>query len=482
MKKYLILLLGVICFNITIADYVEDYGPAYYWAYHNWIVTEQTYGAAHLDSAISRVEYASMLMSFARNVLKMKDPETSACSFLDIDSLNVTYRNAAIWVCEKWVMWLWNTNFQPNNGLTLAEFGTSLSRLFWWEKFSDWNPYYLNHVGALKSIWAIGDISEPFRVLLRGDVLVMLMNSVKSTVGTANVPYTDYTHGSAGYDPYYYYPTYWNNQYSINTKPYNPPQYSNQVTHNAAGDASVADENRVAKCYRLVDNCRYSTMNSDIACEFVCCDENWFWVVAWSTGSCAPRPVAKPVVTLRKSYVPRTGANAWTKATTWENTILTNPLLNGSWDDTHAAAWDIDDTWVKTNCWLQSSDSEDVSECSKCLWLKNYSEESFQFWAEKNDPSLLDCPEDLEGSEGQEDCKFKIFTFTFPWSISTNTFKSLILDLNGVDVNKSADKWLAETFQEDDVKFLKKCEQQRYYVFDRNKKQEKSWWTTWNAK
>ena len=468
MKKYLMLLLWVLCFSITSADYIEDYGPAYYWAYHNWIVTEQTFGAANLYSAISRAEYASMLMSFARNVLKMKDPETSVCQFLDIDSLNVTYRNAAIWVCEKWVMGLWNTNFKPNERLTLAEFGTSLSRLFWWEKFSNGNPYYVNHVGALKSIWAIGDISEPFRVLLRWDVLVMLMNSVKSTVGSANVPYTDYTHGSAGYDPYYYYPTYSNPQYNINTKPYNPPQYSYENTHNAAGSQTESDESRVARCYRLVDNCRYSSMNSDIACEFVCCDKNGFWVVAWSTWSCAPRPVAKPVVRLRGTYTPK--QNTTTKTTTWAVNTWTVASTTGTVEEVaHNAALEFDDSNVKTNCWLQSTDPLDVEECGKCLWLKNYTEESLLFWAEKNDPDLVTCPDNFEG------CTLNKFRFEMVWEDTVYKFHSLTLDLNNVDRNKSAQKWMEETFSKDDIQFIKKCEHQRYYVFEWNMKSDRDW-------
>jgi hypothetical protein len=35
-------------------------------------------------------------------------------------------------------MWKWVTIFDWNATLTLAEFATTVSRLFWWESFSYW--------------------------------------------------------------------------------------------------------------------------------------------------------------------------------------------------------------------------------------------------------------------------------------------------------------------------------------------------------
>jgi uncharacterized protein YeaO (DUF488 family) len=66
----------------------------------------------------------------------------------------------------------------------------------------------------------------------------------------------------------------------------------------------------------------------------------------------------------------------------------------------------------------------------------------------------------------------KRISYTYPWSKTTNKFQTLVLDLNGEDINKSADKWLKETFNEDEVKFIYKCEQQRYDTFKNKKKAE----------
>ena len=478
MKKLVLIVLWVICFSYASADYVQDYGTAYKWAYSNWIVSEKTYSDANLYSVISRVEFASMLMWFAKNVLKMKDPVTTTCQFMDIDSLNWGYKNAALWACERWVMWYGTSVFNPNASLNLVDFWTTLSKLFWWEKYSDWVPYYVNHLWALKSIWAIDNISEPFEVLMKWDVLVMLMNSIQTIDFSAgpNATATDtyvheaagpkpmpiyydpnaYTHSAAGprpnisYDDYYRYADYYGN------------------TNNNSYTFDYND--RVANCYRLIDNCRNSSINSDIACEYVCCDENGFWVTDDSSGACAPRPGYRAIsITPTTTTTISTGNVVTTNttgtitsgATSSTGNATTTPTITGA-----TATGLVDTSDVKTNCWTQSTDSEDVQECGRCLWLKNYSEESIKFWAEKNDPLLLDCPAD------SDECKVRRFSYDYPGSKTTNKFHSLVLDLNGEDINKSAYKWLSETFKEDEVKFIYKCEQQRYETFKNKKKSE----------
>ena len=460
MKKLVWIVLWVVCFSFASAEYVQDYGTAYNWARDNWMVSETTFSAANLYSAISRVEFSSILMGFAKNVLKMKDPITTTCNFIDIDSLNWGYKNAALWACERWVMGLWTNLFNPNDSLTLADFSTTLSRLFWWEKYSDWVPYYANHIWALKGIWAIDDISEPLWVLMKWDVLVMLMNSIKTIDFSAgpNAPATDtYVHSAAGPkpNPVYYDP----NAYSHSAAGPRPnisyvDFYGSENNYSYSSDYN----DRVANCYILIDNCRNSSINSDIACEFVCCDENGFWVVDETSGACAPRPgfsvtTVLPIIL----WDVRTNSTTTTTTTSSSGSVTTT---------TTTTTGSVDTSGVKTNCWLQSTDSEDVGECGRCLWLKNYSEDSIKFWAEKNDTLLLDCP------ANSDECKAKRFMYNYPGSKTANQFHSLVLDLNGTDVNKSADKWLRETFKEDEVKFIYKCEQQRYETFKNKKKNE----------
>ena len=479
MKKLVWIVLWVLCFSFASAEYTQDYGTAYNWAYKNWIVSETSFSAANLYSAISRVEFSSMLMGFAKNVLKMKDPVTTTCSFIDIESLNWGYKNAALWACERWIMGLGTNVFKPNDSLTLADFWTTLSRLFWWEKFSDWIPYYLNHLWALKSIWAVNDISDPLWVLMKWDVLVMLMNSIQTIDFSAgpNAPATDtYVHNAAGpkptpvyYDPNAYSHSAAGPRPNISYVDYYWNTYSNNYTY------TYDYNDRVSNCYRLVDNCRNSSINSDIACEYVCCDENGFWVRSETSGNCAPRPgywvtTVAPITATSTGNVVTTTTTATTGTITTTSTgsAVTTTITSstGTVTTSTTTTGNVDTSDVKTNCWLQSTDSEDVEECGRCLWLKNYSEESIKFWAEKNDPLLLDCP------VYSDECKARRFSYDYPGSKTANQFHSLVLDLSGRDVNKSADKWLKETFKEDEVKFIYKCEQQRYETFKSKKKAE----------
>ena len=412
MKKFLAILLLFVFTSITSAEYFQDYWPAYSWARDNKIITDRTFSAANLYSAITRVEFAQFMMNFSKNVLKMKDPKKNICKLYDVSSLTKEYKEAVLWVCNNWIMWRWTRFFDWNSTLTLAEFATTLSRLFWWNEFSYGSPYYVNHVGALKGIWAIDDVDEPFNVLFRWDVLVMLMRSVSSTTDTSK----------------YTWVVSWS--WTTASKWWTVSDWSNvKMTGSKTPDAVI---NKVALCYQDIDNCNSTSWSGSDTCP-VCCDKDWNWVsVKWSA-ECAQRPSA---------------VTAWT---------------SGSSSNPESAV-----TWNKTNCWLDSSDSEDVEECWRCLWLKDYTEDSLVFWAEKNDGSLINCNDEWE-------CSLKKFRFQFVWADSKNEFHSMVLDLNYEDRNQSVVKWLAETFNQSDIDLINKCEQQRYYVFDKKKNEEMNW-------
>jgi len=262
MKKFLLILFWVFFVSFASAEYFQDYSTAYNWAYENWIVKEKSIWDANLYSAISRIEFAAILKWYAENILKMKDDEDTACKLIDITNLSDSYKKAATWMCQKWIMWVWQSYFRPYDTLSLANFWTTLSRLFWWEKFSNGSPYYADHIGALRSIWVIWNISDPFEILMKWDVLVMLMNSVKS-INYDNPIKTTKSSESSG-------------------------SSSSSETHDSASEFPVND--KILQCYREIDECRSSFANSDIACPFVCCDKYWEWISAFSEDNkCAPR-------------------------------------------------------------------------------------------------------------------------------------------------------------------------------------------------
>ena len=415
MKKFIAILLLAVFTSFASAQYFQDYWPAYSWARDNKIITDSTFWGANLYSVITRVEFAQFIQLFAKNVLRMKDPTETVCKLYDLTSLAKEYRPAVQWVCDKWIMWKWVTIFDWNATLTLAEFATTVSRLFWWESFSYWDPYYKAHLWALKGIWAVDDISEPFTVLFRWDVLVMLMNSVASTTDISKYKGNSVTKSTT------------NNTTSVKWTKTN----TWAVVGTGTWDSSL---DKISQCYAQIDNCEKLYSQGWEKCEYVCCDKDWNWVGVDQNVECADRP--------------STNANS-------------NDSSANTPNETTAV-------WPKANCWLESTDSEDVEECWRCIWLPDYTEESFAFWAEKNDGNLVNCNEDWE-------CSLKKFRYVFDWWVSDNEFHSMVLDLNYEDVNGSADKWLSETFSEDDIKLIKKCEEQRYYIFDKKKNDEKLW-------
>jgi hypothetical protein len=58
---------------------------------------------------------------------------------------------------------------------------------------------------------------------------------------------------------------------SVNSIDYSKP-IKTKKTHDAAALNPVNE--KIAKCYAYVDQCKNNSTNADIACEYKCCDEN----------------------------------------------------------------------------------------------------------------------------------------------------------------------------------------------------------------
>jgi hypothetical protein len=70
------------------------------------------------------------------------------------------------------------TSFYPNNEVTRAEFGTVLSRALYGTLYNDGQPYYINHLEALKLASIMNNITDPENMKeLRGYVMLMLMRA-----------------------------------------------------------------------------------------------------------------------------------------------------------------------------------------------------------------------------------------------------------------------------------------------------------------
>ena len=137
-----------------------------------------------------------MLSVFSVNVLE-KEPETTknACeTFSDISKQSEEMKWHIIMACELWLMWLesdWTTvakKFNPNSYVTRAEFGTTLSRLLYWdmnnlhtEAEKQYYKWYEKHLSALRVNWIMTQTEWEWvtKNELRWYVMLMLMRAAQ---------------------------------------------------------------------------------------------------------------------------------------------------------------------------------------------------------------------------------------------------------------------------------------------------------------
>ena len=67
--------------------------------------------------------------------------------------------------------------FNPNGIVTRAEFGTVLSRALWGDLYDGANPYYADHLNALKEEGIMTNISNPNMTEVRGYVMLMMQRA-----------------------------------------------------------------------------------------------------------------------------------------------------------------------------------------------------------------------------------------------------------------------------------------------------------------
>jgi len=164
--------------SVFAANYGEELEGAYKWAYENGITTMPTIDDANMLAPITRAEMAKMLANWAMNV-KGKTPNTSAtCTFTDTASVKGDLAQAIIDACQLGLMGQGITAFRPYDTITRAEFGTALSRALYGNKYEGGNPYYANHLNALKANAIMNQIANAESTKeIRGYVMLMLMRS-----------------------------------------------------------------------------------------------------------------------------------------------------------------------------------------------------------------------------------------------------------------------------------------------------------------
>lgn len=158
--------------------YSDEMNKAYQYAYYYWITTKSNIVEADMDWKLNRIAMAKMLSQYAINVLWKKPDTSKKCEFWDVtQSMDKDYNNWVTLACQLWIMWVWISDFRPNDLVIRAEFGTALSRMLF-ELVDGTDKYYSTHLAKLEKEWIITN-TNPTLQELRWYVMLMLMRSAK---------------------------------------------------------------------------------------------------------------------------------------------------------------------------------------------------------------------------------------------------------------------------------------------------------------
>lgn len=178
------LLAGLLPTNVLGATYSDELNGAYDYAYGIGITTQSSIDSANMYGNLIRSHMAKMMVNYAKEVLGKSLDTTATCNFTDIANESAEMKGYITEACQMGLMGVGITAFRPNDTVTRAEFGTVLSRALWGDTNNGGEPYYVNHLNALKEAGVMTNISNPTMKEVRGYVMLMMQRADES--GVAN--------------------------------------------------------------------------------------------------------------------------------------------------------------------------------------------------------------------------------------------------------------------------------------------------------
>ncbi|MCX6824097.1 MAG: DUF5011 domain-containing protein [candidate division SR1 bacterium] len=166
--------------SIAGSSFPLELNNAYLRAYGYNITTMPTIQRANMQGPLLRKDMAKMISSFAMNVLGKNVSTGANCTFSDMSSLPKEMQYYGIAACRLGLMGYasdgitLNKNFNPDEEVDRAQFGTILSRLLRGDKNNGGILYYQKHLQALKSEGIMTKIDTPLLGEMRGRVMVMM--------------------------------------------------------------------------------------------------------------------------------------------------------------------------------------------------------------------------------------------------------------------------------------------------------------------
>lgn len=159
------------------ATYSDELEGAYDYAYSIGITTQPTIDSANMYGNLIRSHMAKMMVNYAKEVLG-KTPDTSlTCEFTDIANQSEELQGYIKEACQLGLMGVGISAFNPNGVVTRAQFGTVLSRALYGDTYNGGDPYYVNHLNALKAAGIMNKIDNPNMPEVRGYVMLMMQRA-----------------------------------------------------------------------------------------------------------------------------------------------------------------------------------------------------------------------------------------------------------------------------------------------------------------
>lgn len=177
----IVALLGSIVPTTFGATYSDELQGAYDYAYGMGITTQSSIDSANMYGNLIRSHMAKMMVNYAKEMGKTAD-NTATCNFTDIANESAELQGYMIEACQMGLMGVGITAFRPNDTVTRGEFGTVLSRVLWGDANNGGEPYYVNHLNALKDAGVMTKIDNPTMKEVRGYVMLMMQRADESNV------------------------------------------------------------------------------------------------------------------------------------------------------------------------------------------------------------------------------------------------------------------------------------------------------------
>lgn len=164
------------------ANYGAELTGAYEYAFSKGITTMSSIDNANMYGEITRGQLAKMISNWAEKELGTKVDATKVCSFTDTNTAEGDLAAYLTKSCQMGLMGQGIDAFRPNAKVTRGEFGTTLSRALWGNKYNGATPFYANHLQALKDAGIMTKIETPSQLEIRGYVMLMLQRSATESL------------------------------------------------------------------------------------------------------------------------------------------------------------------------------------------------------------------------------------------------------------------------------------------------------------